>query len=299
MKIIIDNREPHTFINNISRLLSDEKYSFVSIEVKPLCIGDIQILDNNNNIIIIMERKCISDLASSITDGRYNEQSFRLNDSNIHNHNIYYIIEGNISKFKSKYTRITTSSIYSSLFTLSYYKGFSVYRTENIDETTVFIINTVDKLYRETKIGQKIQFYKNTKIEQTEIEIETEPSTEPSTEPTTEPTTEPSEDIISKQSNEKQNADYNNYIASLKMQKKSYITVDNITSIMLMQIPNVSMVYATAITNVYKTIVDLICALQEDINCLNNISYTTDTGKIRKLNKTCIENIKMFILHEI
>ena len=51
-------------------------------------------------LIILIERKSLNDLESSIKDGRYSEQSIRLNSSEIHNHNIYYLIEGNIQQEK-------------------------------------------------------------------------------------------------------------------------------------------------------------------------------------------------------
>ena len=40
----------------------------------------------------IIERKSLADLASSIRDGRYAEQSFRLNGYPIFNHYIYFNI---------------------------------------------------------------------------------------------------------------------------------------------------------------------------------------------------------------
>ena len=44
--------------------------------------------------LLIIERKSLNDLASSIKDGRYAEQSFRLSNIEHHNHNIVYLIEG-------------------------------------------------------------------------------------------------------------------------------------------------------------------------------------------------------------
>ena len=41
---------------------------------------------------LIFERKSLADLISSIKDGRYIEQSFRLSECSLDNHNIYYII---------------------------------------------------------------------------------------------------------------------------------------------------------------------------------------------------------------
>ncbi len=67
---------------------------------------------------------------------------------------------------------------------------------------------------------------------------------------------------------------------------------------MLMQIPGVSANFANIITNEFKTMIDVICALQEDIHCLDHLTYKTSTGKVRKISKTCIENIKTYVLQE-
>ena len=107
MTLVIDNRE--------KALITKLKEKNIEFEIKQLDIGDIQFLDNKNTIKLIFERKTISDLASSILDGRYKEQGFRLDKHSLHNHNIFYIIEGNIQYFKSKYQKITADSLYSSL----------------------------------------------------------------------------------------------------------------------------------------------------------------------------------------
>ena len=41
-------------------------------------------------------KKTVNDLLSSIVDGRYKEQSLRLDNYNLHNHNIIYLIEGDM-----------------------------------------------------------------------------------------------------------------------------------------------------------------------------------------------------------
>ena len=67
----------------------------INIEVLPLPIGDI-ILEYLGKEIIIIERKSAADLEASIKDGRYEEQSYRLSNSEVHNHNIIYLIEGSL-----------------------------------------------------------------------------------------------------------------------------------------------------------------------------------------------------------
>ena len=77
MKIIIDNRE-RELVKLLKAFSDNNGFNFV-IEVEKLDLGDIIIKDDNDNTKLIIERKTISDLAASIRDGRYKEQSYRLN----------------------------------------------------------------------------------------------------------------------------------------------------------------------------------------------------------------------------
>ena len=92
MIIKVDVRE-NKLIQLLKKLLTEKftKYDIL-IKEEQLDIGDIIIIHNDSKLII--ERKSINDLASSISDGRYMEQSYRLDKVDIHNHNIMYLIEG-------------------------------------------------------------------------------------------------------------------------------------------------------------------------------------------------------------
>jgi crossover junction endonuclease MUS81 len=58
---------------------------------------------------VVLERKEVSDLASSIMDGRYNEQKFRLEASSLGT--VVYILEGD------KPARLHMSTLESAMFT--------------------------------------------------------------------------------------------------------------------------------------------------------------------------------------
>ena len=147
MFIKIDYRESD-FMTNMNLLFKEHTHD-ITLENLPL--GDMILLNNDNKEQIIFERKSLYDLAASIKDGRYKEQSFRLNECNLHNHNIIYIIEGDLEKYNATKGRIDKKTLYSTLITLNYYKGFSVIRTKNINETCELIINFADKLEKESK----------------------------------------------------------------------------------------------------------------------------------------------------
>jgi len=52
-----------------------------------------------------------------------------------------------------------------------------------------------------------------------------------------------------------------------------------------------------AIMKNYSTFPDFIQKLQENPNCLDDVVYETN-GKTRKISKSCIANIKNFLLLE-
>lgn len=154
MRLKIDNRE-----RKLIQLLKayNDQFGFKNIEfiVEKLDLGDFIICDDNDNEKLIVERKSLNDLASSIKDGRYIEQSHRLTGYPIHNHNIVYLIEGDLSTWTNRY-KVQANTLYTAIFSLNYYKGFSVIKTIDINETAEYILRMCDKLNRENK---KVSYY--------------------------------------------------------------------------------------------------------------------------------------------
>ena len=89
MKILLDCREQDLF--SLLTIVINKNNSDILLESAQLSIGDIIIQDDEETELLVIERKSVKDLAASITDGRYSEQSFRLNNYNLHISNIYYI----------------------------------------------------------------------------------------------------------------------------------------------------------------------------------------------------------------
>jgi ERCC4-type nuclease len=150
MHLLVDAREPKTLVNYLNNLneLSNVKIAIIQ---KNLTIGDYVFYDEiNNKELLIIERKSLADLESSIKDGRYKEQSFRLNETPLHNHNIIYLLEGAIINYKNVDFKAT---LYSTLFSLNYYKGFSVINVLNQTETGDLLMSIGSKLLRENKPG--------------------------------------------------------------------------------------------------------------------------------------------------
>jgi ERCC4-type nuclease len=147
MLIKIDTREMALLQMILTQISNIPVFKNIKIKSETLPIGDIIINDDNEDKIII-ERKSIADLLSSIKDGRYEEQSYRLNGLNNHNHNIVYLIEGDINKqnrFKSD-NATENLTAYSAMFSLNYYKGFSVFRSFSMEETANIVCNMAYKI---------------------------------------------------------------------------------------------------------------------------------------------------------
>ena len=77
MKLVIDNRE-HKLIKLLKALNNDYDYD-LTIEIEKLDLGDVSIQSDDGEELLLIERKNLADLASSIRDGRYKEQSYTLN----------------------------------------------------------------------------------------------------------------------------------------------------------------------------------------------------------------------------
>ena len=197
------------------------------IKSERLPLGDIILHDPRQGQglgrdIVIFERKTLADLAASIRDGRYKEQSFRLIEtaaaSGFHKHNIVYIIEGDLARYDERHSRITKTALQSAMVSLLYYKGFSVVRTMNVGETAELILNFADKVAKEGADGTKPAYDVGSGSDDTT-------------------TTAAAAQAYSE--------------VSAKKEKRDYITRENIGEIMLAQVPGVSAKMASAILAKY------------------------------------------------
>lgn len=277
MIIKIDYRESE-LITKITAFLSINPKESITVVSANLPLGDIIICDNADVEKVIIERKSLQDLAASIRDGRYKEQSFRLNECSMPNHNIFYLIEGNLQTYKPflskesiskasiskasscKGNSIDKYALLSSLVSISYYKGFSLYKANSLDESAEWIIQLAYKLDKEG--GQP--FYTQNDV----MGID----------------------------NGKENSASSNYVDVAKRTKKNNITTTNISEIMLSQIPNVSTTIAKAIMEKFYSMKQLIETLTLDSKALNNIVTPNKSGQFRKISKTSIENIYKYLL---
>jgi len=284
MIIKIDTREQELFKKCEATISAVPKFADIKLVSETLPLGDIIINDGINDCIIV-ERKTLSDLAASIKDGRYEEQSYRLNGLQHHNHNIVYLVEGDMYRFNAFKERIDKQTLYSAMFSINYFKGFSVMRSNNMEETAMIACNMVYKLVGGLKSG-KNGFYSNT--------ITNIPTIKNSDDNASGDQNNNGDVVINTDSVVKE-ASEKDYCSVIKKVKKDNITPDNIGEIMLCQIPGISSASALAILAQFKTLPNLIQCLKEDEQCLNTICTTDANGKSRKISKTAIATIVKFL----
>jgi ERCC4-type nuclease len=208
------------------------------IKSERLPIGDCIISDTTTKQgeekdIVIFERKTLADLAASIRDGRYKEQSFRLIETaaatGFNTHHIVYIIEGDLARYDERHTQITKTALQSAMVSLMYYKGFSVIRTMNVCETADFILHFADKVAKEGPLSVA--------------------DTGTAATATATPTAQAYSEV------------------SAKKEKRDYITRENIGEIMLAQVPGISAKMAAAILAKYGgSMYEFLCDLHRKIS---------------------------------
>ena len=276
MLIKVDNRETE-LIRCIKYILEiSPMYKDVQMVVETLPLGDA-ILCKNETEMVIIERKSLRDLAASIKDGRYEEQSYRLNGLPIPNHNIVYLVEGDVNKFNVFKDRMEKLTLYSAMVSLNFYKGFSVNRSFNVEESALIICNMAHKIGKCEADG-KSMFYRpleNVSAKQEQNSDEHQPNFTGSSQ-------EPLEKV-------------NDYCTVAKKVKKDNVTPQNIGEIMLSQIPGVSSTTAIAIMNKFGTLQNLVMKLNENANCLKDLSYTSGKGQTRKISKPALNNIVNYL----
>jgi ERCC4-type nuclease len=267
MKIIIDERE-HSLYEKCQYLMIQKPNPNIVIIKQVLELGDMIIKKDTDEIICIIERKTFSDLLSSIKDGRYEEQSYRLlHSSNTPPHSIIYLLEGMLSSVR---TPVEKKIVQSSITSMSLFKGFSIQRTSTINETAEWLLYTTDKIRRNLEKGQPL--YNKT---QAYLNSVTSPDISGNY----------AENLIQEQ----------NYCSVVKKTKKDNITENNIGEIILSQIPGISSITAIAIMNNFNSFPHFMREFNNNPLCIENLQITTNS-KTRKINKNCVENIKRFLL---
>ena len=281
MQIIVDVRE-HALI---------EKFQSIgtTIITEQLLLGDV-LLRSDNDEIILFERKSLTDLLASIKDGRYEEQSHRLiHTSGLNPHNIIYVVEGVLMSLKNPADK---KVVFSAMTSLSYFKGFSVFRTSTVLETAELIAAMAAKLEKEFAKGRRangrekghrdkvthgsLNALQNNIVDSSANDVNSE----------------------LEQNVERSPVQTESYSAFVKKAKKDNITPQNIGEIFLCQIPGISSHIAQSVLKHFDgSFLHLIEEIKTCPEKLNEIFVETakGEGKRRKLSSAVIQSILTFL----
>jgi len=242
-----------------------------SLRSEALPVGDVILSSADGETdYIVFERKSLADLAASIRDGRYKEQSLRLQAfPNVPNHNVVYIIEGDFARYSERFSKIGKGALQSAMCSLNYYKGFSVVRTMSVVETHELIQSYANKLAASPAPYGHYHCHHDAGV----------------------PAQDEEGGVVVPVGAMLGTVGYCS-VLKVKQVKSENITPQNIGEIMLCNIPGVSSKTAAAIVKQYPTMRTLMEALKGSDDCLADIRLETQ----RKLSKQCILNIYNFLM---
>lgn len=255
--IIFDTREARLY-SSFTEGRTDIKT--INTKIEPLTIGDI-IFANIDEVsgekrdVLIIERKSLSDLLSSIKDGRYEEQSHRLiHASQLPPYRILYIIEGMFSTLRNPAEK---QLVISAMTSLQLYKGFGVMRTSSVQETADLIAGMWKKIQRNSDKGMQLFApITNATIESSESPTEVAPA----------------------------------YSSVVKKVKKDNVTPENIGEIILCQIPGISSTIAVELMRKYENIRGLLQTIREKPDELKDMKING-----RRMGSNVVESIVRFL----
>lgn len=260
MNLIIDNRE-----KDIKKYFN----LFPKTNFENLDLGDIR-FEYNSNLILLIERKTLSDLSQSIKSGRYKEQKIRLLNSNYDNSRIMYLIEGNSNNKNLNIEGLPFSTLFGSIINTIIRDNLKVYRTSNLEETIYFIESIYNKLFKN-------------KIDLTFLDINKK------------------NDRVSN-TNDNSSTTYlnNKYLQTIKTKKKENITPFNCYILQLSQIPGISTFLANQIADNYPVLKDLynIYDLKKEL-ALKDLTYKNNSGKYIKFGPKKSTLVYKFLYQKI
>lgn len=221
IKLLIDTRE-----HAVKKYFEKQDQSQLVIDVVQLNVGDFQFWQDDNKLLMVIERKTYEDLAASIKDGRYYEQKYRLQElKNNTNCSIIYFIEK--SKKGNVINGIPKTTLESAVLSIISKENMNVIEVNNTQDTITALkcfcmidyINIIEGNSFETFCSQicKKMIEKNSKLDS-----------------------------------------YNNAVIAENTKKKSYMTQENVFIQQLALIKSVSLKMAEAVYKNYKNFYELI-----------------------------------------
>lgn len=260
VEVLIDYRERY-FTQHLPQILKDEKD--IICKSTNLQLGDF-VLKRDNSPDIIIERKTITDLFSSLRDSRYREQKIRLlSHRNESNCIVVYILEGHIRGYASTYTASLerlANQLNGVITSLTFRDGIYVWQVNKEIETLEMIHSLAKKLTNNNfPINNTIPIQKNNRCQDLEY---AQTLTKP-----------------------------------LSKNKRENLTSSVYYSHMLQQMPGVSANITKRIIQEYEKLSELMLALHANgPNTLADLKITLNSGKERRIGKVISNRIYDLLL---
>jgi crossover junction endonuclease MUS81 len=290
--LIIDYRE-HALKNYFDDFdfKSNKNLKHVEYKIENLDLGDI-IIKRDEEIILIIERKTLQDLYSSINDGRYKEQKVRLKN-NFSDSQIVYIIENCDVKFIKKKFSNFDSIINGAIINSIFRDNINLLRTNSVDETITYIKTLLKKVKNNIEL-----FVKPTPLVNNSINMHNQTTTNNSLE--VESSNTPSDNdnvkIIELKTNNS-----SDYVDNIKIKKKDNNNPENCNIIMLCQIPGVSTKISKTICDKYNSISNLVneynnnYTQKEKEYLLKDLTFPINNDKIRKIGPVISKRVYQYL----
>ena len=142
IQMIIDSRE-----NALVTILRTD-YQHIPFMTQSLDVGDIM-FKIDEQVACLIERKTLEDYANSITDKRLYNQAIRIKQlkTQFPDMGVIYVIEGKMTPdFKKFRNGITRDALHTSLIHRIIKDHFSIFFTNDINDTISMIIKILDKI---------------------------------------------------------------------------------------------------------------------------------------------------------
>jgi len=303
--ITIDNRE-----HKLIELIKNTSSFTIPYEIKKLDIGDIIISSSKHpDKSLIIERKCMTDMISSIKDGRYKEQKIRLQAERSNSNTIIcYLLEGLVNDLRKPNDK---TLLYGSIISSIFRDTIPIIRTTSLQETLDILLRLYERM---TKNINDFFILKNNNLQQ-DIEINDTPeriiintsnsivNTSNSNSFILDTPIILNDNLNNKNNNNETNNNENNnlYLHSIKKCKKDNMTPKLWNQLILTNIPGVSTSIAIKINEVYPTLTSLLnaytnCETDNDrIKLLSTILLTHTEKQKRHIGKVISKRIYEYL----
>lgn len=269
--LVVDTRE-HAVIDALKQKLELNPDLF-TLDVRPLNLGDWE-LYYDDQLLFIWERKTFRDLLSSIKDGRYAEQSYRL----LHNYEpskVVYLIEGIFSQLQL----IEKQTVVSCMTSISLMKKMHLWRTTHVQDTVEQLLMCCKKIQKEFSNPKNRFSTPKAEVPSDQNNTGNNGIIDNANETSTTTTT----------TSDQESVPYSNFV--IKKEKRENITRENIGVIFLKQIPGISNATAIGLMDyVQGDFHKLLELVKTNIMELSSIKI----GK-RRIGKNVIEQLTIFL----